>query len=677
MVTMLRSLPTGLKAGLLGLVLAGCGGGASGGMQTPAPATDMAGRMDGMSMDHPAIERPIPYPVTESRGFARAVERGTRTRTGEPGPNYWQQSAKYRIRAELDPETQLVTGAETVWYYNRSPIRLAQLILHVRRNLFAPEAQRNQDVPITRAVAFDRIAANGQDLGPSSVQSREAGYGISGTIMRITLPEALQPGDSVALDFEWNYPVPPDGAPRSGFDGGAFYVAYWYPQMAVLDDMNGWNADRYLGSAEFYMGYGDYDVELTVPAGYLVTATGELQNPDDVLSPQTRERLERARHTRETVRVVTADDRAPGMSTTAGMDGKLTWHFKAQNVRDFAWSTSDQFLWDATSAIVGDATGDGAPDTTAIGAFYRPGEAEWENSARYAQHSVETLSQDLWPYPYPHMTAVDGPASCGGMEYPMMTCIGHGLFGDAVNMYSVLVHEIAHMWFPMIVGSNEKRHAWMDEGLTQFNESHGIELMFPETDDVANNRRGYLQIIPSGLEEDLMTGGDQFANGWAYGVASYSKPATILVTLRALLGEEMFTKAFREYGRRWAFKHPAPWDLWNTFDDVTGEDHDWFWRSWFFETWALDQALGEVTPVGDDLQVIIEDRGNLPMPVRLAVTRADGEVENMTVPVDVWLHGAARHTLRIPDGASVTRLEIDAAGDFPDVDRDNQVWTRQ
>jgi hypothetical protein len=484
------------------------------------------------------------------------------------------------------------------------------------------------------------------------------------------------PGGTADFAFEWKLRVPPDGAPRGGQDGEVYFMNYWYPQMAVYDDINGWQIDQYLGNAEFYMGYGNYDVSLTVPAGWLVTATGTLQNPDQVLTARTRARLDSARAGHGIVHVVTDLDREPGKSTTSGTDGKLTWRFHADNVRDVAWATSARYLWDATTAAVGDAKGDGGQDTTLIQSFWRPEQRanHWDESARYGQHSIEFFSKYLWPYPYPHMTAVDGPNSCGGMEYPMMTCIG-GQW-DTLGMYEVVTHEIGHMWFPMMVGSDEKRFAWMDEGLTQFDQSQSMADFFKGFDDEARNRKNYLDFSTVAGEVELMHHGDRFPSYGSYAVAAYYKPATALVALRGVLGRDLFHKAYVEYIRRWRFKHPSPWDFFETFEDVSGRDLSWFWRTWFFETWRLDQAIDSVTTVGDSLDIQIGNRGKAPMPVPLVVTRGDGRADSVMVPVDVWLGGAKKTDVKVAKEPAVKSIEIDPGRNFPDVDRDNQRWPR-
>ena len=620
----------------------------------------------------PAPTRSAAFDLPADPAFERAVQRDTRTRTGVPGPNYWQQWASYTLAARLDPRTKRLHGSGRVRYHNRSPDTLGTVALHLYQNLHNAQSPRNEEVPLTGGVTLSRLAAQGTPL--TAGEGMGAGYVVNGTIATVRLPRPLVPGDSAELEMEWSFEVPPDGAPRMGQDGEIWWLAYWYPQVAVYDDVSGWQADPYLGNAEFYMGYGDYDVSLTMPAGWLVTATGELQNPTETLTPRTRERLAQARRSRDVVHVVGEGERGKGAITAPGKP-TLTWRFAARNVRDFTFGTSDRWLWDAALALAGDANGDGAPDTTLVQSFWRPERKAyaWHKSARYAQHSIEFLSRFLWPYPYPHMTAVDGLVSCSGMEYPMLTCIGGRR--DTLSLYSVTVHEIAHMWFPMMVGSDEKRHAWQDEGLTRFNQAQAMREFFDGYDLEMRVRDSYLDFARTGDEVELMRHGDRYPQGTpAYGIASYQKMATNLVSLRAILGDTTFMRAYREYGRRWRNRHPQPQDLFNSFEDVSGRDLDWFWRTWFHETWTLDLAIGAVAREGNELAVTIEKRGPAPMPVLLAITRTSGSVERLTVPVDVWLTGAQQHMVRVRDAATVAKLEIDPEQRFPDSVRGNGSW---
>ena len=623
--------------------------------------------------------RVVPEPVTEPRAFARALQRGTRTREGVAGSRYWQQWARYRLAAELNPASARLIGRGSVRYFNRSPDTLPDIWVHLHQNLFAPHAPRNESVPATTGMELTRVAAQGaviQAVPPAQLaRTAGGGYVIDATQMRIRLPRPLLPGDSVDLDFQWSFTVPPDGAPREGTDGEIFMIAYWYPQIAVYDDVNGWHTDPYLGTSEFYMGYGDYDVELTVPEGWLIGATGTLTNAAEVLSTETRTRLERARRSSEAVHVVADADRGPGRATTRGQTGKLTWRFRAPNVRDFAWGTSNQYLWDATIAIAGDANGDARPDTAAIYTFYRPSRRQWawDQSAKYSRHSIEYLSRFLWSYGYPQMTAVDGVVSCSGMEYPMLTCIGGPR--DTLALYSVTVHEFAHMWFPMQVGSDEKRYAWQDEGLTRFNQIQAMQEYFKGYDRLSLSRNNYLAIAQTDLEEPLMRHGDHYRYRTpAYGIASYDKMALNFEMLRALVGEEIFMRAYREYGRRWLNKHPTPYDLWNTFEDIAGQDLDWFWRTWWFETWTLDHRLAGVRTTGDWVEIEVEDRGMAFMPTRMVVTRSDGSSERVEVSVHHWLEGARRSAVRVRGAPAVTRVEIDPERRFAYVTREGHRW---
>jgi hypothetical protein len=620
--------------------------------------------------------RPLPYPVFETHAFANAVARGTRTRVGEPGPNYWQQYSHYAIDAELVPATSRINGRESVRYYNRSPDTLRTLWIELDQNLFAPSSPRVVEVPVTGGTEILRVAAFGQALAS---RDTGVGYRVFGTNMVLRLPRALTPHDSVDLDIAWAFQLPPDGAPREGTTGDVFMVAYWYPRIAVYDDVNGWQNDPYLGAAEFYMGYGDYDVNVTVPQGWLVAATGELTNPNEVLSKQTRDRLDQARRSTEVVHVVREQDRGVGANkaTLTGFDKALTWRFRARNVRDFDWGASPNYLWDATVAVVGDRDGDSRPDTTRINTFYRPSARKWswDLSGAYERNVVEFLSTYLWPYPWPQMTALEGPVSCSGMEYPMLTCIGGPR--DTLLLYSVQVHETAHMWFPMQVGSDERRYAWQDEGVTRFNQAQGMQAFFKGYDREGPARENYLGFARTDGEVPLMRPGDQYPYDTpAYGIASYDKMATNMRALRALLGDSVFLAAYRTYGLRWQYKHPTPYDFFNTFNSLAGRDLSWFWRTWWYETWTLDQAIGTVQTVNGKLDVTIEDRGLAPMPVRLAITRRDGRVERREIPVDVWLTGAKKYSFTLDAPETVTAIEIDPELAFPDIDRSNNKWTR-
>jgi Peptidase family M1 domain len=633
--------------------------------------------------------RPTPGPVYESVAFSRAVARGTRTRTGLPGAGYWVQHPRYSIDAELDPARNRLTGRETVEYVNHSPDSLRMIAVYLRQNVFAPGVPRRQPVPITGGVTLGRVAVNGRAIAaerrdnpampitaPPEAPPRAGEYVVDGTVMWIPLDQPLLPGDSAQLAFAWSYsppPAPADG--REGHDGHVYFMGYWYPEIAVYDDVDGWVTDPYLLEAEFYMDPADYDVRVTVPHGWVVDGTGTLANAAEVLSPAARDSLAVARHTGRVVRVLTPGAAATRVFRPGG--ATATWHFVARDMRDFAWGTSDRYAWDATRALV-----DGGRDTVAINSFFRltAAAAAWRiGGARFTRDAIEQLSGYLWPYPWPKMTSMEGVLNSGGMEYPMMTLMQP--WADTLSLAGDLMHETGHMWFPMQVGSNETRYPWMDEGFTQFDVAQGMRAIYGArrsggrpNDSERGQRALYLSSVLAGGDAPLMLPGDEYPQD-LYLVMYYDKTAQALAALRAVLGPDTFHRAFREYGRRWIGKHPQPYDFFNTMATVSGRDLSWFWQSWFYHAWPLDQAIGAVTVDGDSAVITIVDRGLAPMPVPLAVTRAGGRVERLEVPVDTWLTGARRATVRVAAEPAIIKVEIDPDGAFPYVDRTQLTWT--
>jgi hypothetical protein len=657
------------------LLLAGCAARSSPSPPPPPPASPAV--VDTSPSLESTRPRPAVRPVEPTAAFLRAIENGTRTADGTPGPRYWQNRVEYRIAAELDPESATMTGMQTARLHNASPDTLRTMVVHLHQNVFSQGVPRTRRVPITGGMNVDAVQVDGVPMRRNPADGRP-GYRIDGTLMTIDLPYPIMPGRMTELQLDWRFRVPPRGAPRTGHDENeVFVVAQWYPQIATYDDLRGWHDRPYWSNGEFYLEYGDFDVELTLPEGWVVGATGTLTNAGEVLPPHVRERLAVARTTDDIVPVVTIDDIDASMATERAMGGQLTWRFTATNVRDFAFATSNNYVWDVTRAATPDATGDGVEQRVMVHALYRPEAQNWRRAADYMQHALRFHARRWLPYPWPHITAAEGPI--GGMEYPMLVFIGAP--AEAIDLYAVLSHEIAHQWWPMIVGSNETDHAWQDEGLATWAEDLSVRERFPESDPHAATRDAYLAIAGQDDEAPIERRADLYGPGRQYGIATYQKPAALLRALGEVIGSDTLVAALAAYTDRWAYRHPASFDFFNTVEAVVGRDLDWFWSAWWHDTATLDHAVVAVEIVdleagGEQVTITVEDRGGAPMPVPLTLTLDNGDTVQLRMPVEPWLEGRVRQRVTTEVAARVVRVEIDAAGALPDTERRDNVWTR-
>ena len=624
---------------------------------------------------------PLPPQVGDTAPFRRLVlptPDEVREGSGTPGPRYWQQRADYTIRATLDTATHTIAGSETLRYANNSPDTLRYLWLQLDQNIYKANS-RGAALSPTDA----RFAGRGFEGGYTieyvrAVRrvGRAAGRvplatTDNGTMQRVDLDRPLAPGGRAELELAYRFEVPEHGSDRMGreqFPGGWLYeVAQWYPRVAVYDDVRGWNTEQYLGQGEFYLEYGDFDVSITVPRSFVVTATGTLTNAIEVLTPDQRARLSRALRSDSTVAIIPKADVGQSFSRPAGSRPMLTWHFTAKNVRDVAWAAAANFIWDASGY-----------DGVLIQSFYPPeANADWARSTEYARHSIKHYSEKWFRYPYP--TAIDVAGPVGGMEYPMIVFCGHragnrGLFG-------VTTHELGHQWFPMIVGSNERLYAWMDEGFNTFMNIYSTLAFYHEP--APRDRGGAAQwarFAATGLDVPSMLPADRVPPP-LLGQAEYDKPATGLYLLREhiLADTARFDAAFREYIRRWAYKHPTPADFFRSMEDGLGEDLSWFWRGWFYRTDVVDLAVDSVRArtdsTGTSALLYLSSLGGLPMPVDLRLTYANGATESVRLPVEIWYLGN-RFVYQRKVPADVVKVEIDPAQNFPDVRRGNNTWQR-
>jgi hypothetical protein len=641
---------------------------------SPAAAGDTATRL---------LLRPVPVPTS----YRQAEQRGTRSPGGAPGERYWQQRVSYRIEAELDPRTALLRGRERIVYRNRSPVALSTMVLNLYQNIFTESVPRNRYAPNTGGVTLVRVAAQGVQLQARTqeeipvVTPREGapvGYAVQGTLARLTLPRAIAPGDSAVLEVEWSHTVPPEGAFRTAWEdalgGRVLQVAQWYPQVAVYDDVYGWDATPYLGDGEFYLEYGDWDVSLTLPAGWLVGATGTLRNPEQVLTPQAQQRLAAVASGADTLaRVVTAAELAAGGATQRGANGRLTWRFTASDVRDFGFAVSDRYVWDAARASV-PAEGAGPARSVLVHSLYRPGAPGWGEAARYGRHSIEFFSRMVVPYAYPQVTVSEGPIY--GMEYPNLVFIARP--EAAEDLHAVIAHEVAHQWFPMMVGENEAAYAWMDEGFATYMETRAREDFFPGAPSpVLAEAASYITVAGTEREVPLMRHTDLVSPYGARTMAAYTKPGLLLRSLSGVVGDSVFARAFSTYAREWRFRHPYPWDFFDTVERVAGRDLDWFWYPWWWETGTLDYAVVAVeTSEPGSVRITIRDLGEVPAPVPVVVTADNGAVTRADLPVELWTEDKLRTaTLTVPVYGRPVRVQIDPDFLFPDVNPQNNLWT--
>lgn len=633
------------------------------------------------SQENLSLERPIPYPIDTPDYFLYAIEKGTRSADGQPGEYYWQNEASYDLHAELDPENHSIYGSATVTYQNNSPDNLDVIVFELAQNLHKEGTPKMDITEITGGMNVTGVSANGSELETITMPERwtqgASGYVIEGTQLYIFPDEELLSGRSMDFKFEWSFVIPEQGA--SGRMGRSrdnlYFIAYWYPHIAVYDDVNGWFYDPFLGNAEFYHGFADYTLTVKAPREWLVMGTGELLNPEETLSERTLERYLRAGESDTTFMITDFDELED--ATQDSDEGTLTWKFESERVRDVAFSATLESRWEGARAPVGDLNGDGVIEYTRINTFYREPAPLWQLQTEYAQHSITFLSDYMQtPYPWPHMSSVEGADIIGGgMEFPMMTIIGDYNSAGPSSLYSVTAHELAHMWFPMILSTNERRYTWIDEGYTSFHDIEAsIDYYGADQIDKTSEFGRYLQIAGTDFEGEIMRWSDYHYPGPAYGVASYPKPASVLFALRGVIGEEKFMEAHRELINRWEYKHPYPWDIFNTIEDVTGEDLSWFWRAWLYETWVLDQSITGVDTESDKTLITIRDSGNIPMPVNLRLTYENGMIVDDKIPVTHWLNGFRTYEYEAPSHGAVIKVEIDPDHLFPDKNRSDNVW---
>ncbi|MDX2283582.1 MAG: M1 family metallopeptidase [Bacteroidia bacterium] len=597
--------------------------------------------------------------------YEQALAAGTRNAGGTPGPRYFVNRTDYRIRARIEPASRKLGGSESLVYTNNSPDTLSQLVLRTYQDLYKRGAVRDENMPRaeqTEGMKISRIALNGAELPltPGGPVSRR------NTNLYIRLATPLPPGGQAALDIDWSFTISSGGRMRMGTYGEhAYFLAYWYPQMAVYDDLYGWDTIPYTGRVEFYNDFGDFDVRIDAPDGLLIWATGVWQNADSILSPAYLDRFRTAMRSDSVVRIVSEEDYNAEAPVTQPRE-RHSWHFKAEFVPDFAFAASDYYYWDAVSALVDTLTG----RRTLAQAVYKPEALDFYEVAGFSKDILEDLSQRLpgIPYPYPSMTVFNGDLnSGGGMEYPMM--VNNGSSNDAAAAYELAYHEIAHTYFPFYMGINERRFAFMDEGWASFFPVDPTRARGFAENPFSWSLPTYQNLSGTPMTKPLM---DQSwkMEAMAYFNTAYSHPSLAYYVLKETLGDSLFKAALQTYMQRWNGKHPCPYDFFCTFNAVAG-DLNWFWKPWFFENRRADLSLSGAGKLkGKKFSAQVENASGLPLPVVVTVYFKDGSSARIEQPATIWKSGARSIPVSGEYSKPITALEL---GDWyiPDANRGN------
>ncbi|MBT0606719.1 M1 family metallopeptidase [Aequorivita echinoideorum] len=598
-----------------------------------------------------------------------------RTASGKPGPEYWQNAADYDINVSLDDQTNMISGDITIHYTNNSPETLDFVWLFLEQNRFTENSRGTLTTPI-EGNRYNGDVEGGFKLTNISAKTKSgtsSKYIISDTRMQVFLDKPLAAkGGEVDIKMNFSFKVPVEGMDRMGrlnvAEGTIYAIAQWYPRVAVFDDVVGWNTDPYLGAGEFYCEYGTFNYQVTAPASLTVVGSGVLQNPNDVLTKTQQERFSQASKSDKTVYIIKPDEVGKPAAHTKN-NGTLTWKYKMENTRDVAWAASKAFIWDAAKINLPD-------NKTALAQSVYPKESDgamaWSRSTEFTKASIEFYSKTYFPYPYAN--AINVAASVGGMEYPGVSFC-HYQSRDA-DLWDVTDHEFGHNWFPMIVGSNERRYPWMDEGFNTFVNNYSTEAFnngeFPTTVNKPRNLNRYLTFEN---REGIDTYPD-VANARNLAYTAYYKPAAGLFILREyILGAERFDNAFNSYIKTWAFKHPQPNDFFNHIENVAGEDLSWFWKGWFFGNGNIDLGVTDVTTQPGGSIITFENSGQIPMPVTFKVIYADNTSEIKKLPVEIWQRGNSWDYF-LKSSKEVIRVEMDPDKMLPDVNILNDTWNK-
>ncbi len=597
-----------------------------------------------------------------------------RSAAGVPGPGYWQNSADYKIAVSLDDVANKITGDVEITYKNNSPDKLPFLWLQLDQNSFNTQSRGGKTTPISGGRFGNLAFEGGYKIESVTIDGKPANFIVEDTRMQIRLASPLAEKVGTAkIKIAYSFTSPENASDRMGIqqtkNGPIYTVAQWFPRVCVYDDIEGWNVLPYLGAGEFYLEYGNFEYSINVPASHIVVGSGELLNPTEVYTADQVKKWAAAANSETTVVIRSAAEITDPASRPA--KDRLTWKFKCTNARDVAFASSKAFILDACRINLPSGKKSMAVSVYPVES---DGKDAWARSTEYVKASIEHYSNWLYEYTYPVATNVAGIVS--GMEYPGIIFCGYR--DKTASLWGVTDHEFGHNWFPMIVGSNERKFAWMDEGFNTF-------INFYSTDAFNKgeykNRKFDMHAIAKSMfretADPIMSIPDviQTRNlGWE----AYNKPGFGLRILREhILGADRFDYAFKNYINKWAFKHPTPMDFFRAMEDGAGEDLGWFWRAWFYELWRLDQSVKDVDYVEQDpakgAVITIENLDKMAMPAVVEVELTSGEKERFTFPVEIWQRGSS-WTFRTSTKLPIKSVVIDPDHSFPDMDSKNNTW---
>jgi len=597
-----------------------------------------------------------------------------RSGSGIPGPSYWQNSVDYKISASLNEEARKISGEVEMTYKNNSPDKLPFLWLQLDQNSFSTKSRGGKTTPVSGG-RFGNIGfEGGYQIESVTVDGKAATYVVEDTRMQIRLSQPMAEKVGVAkIKIVYSFKSPANGHDRMGIqetkNGSIFTVAQWFPRMCVYDDIEGWNVLPYLGAGEFYLEYGNFEYSINVPASHIVVGSGELVNPTEVYTADQVKKWALAAQSETTVVIRSAEEVLNPASRPA--KDRLTWKFKCLNARDVAFATSKSFILDASRINLPSGKKSMAVSVYPVESN---GQNAWGRSTEYVKASIEYYSNWLYEYTYPVATNVAGIVS--GMEYPGIIFCGYR--DQTRALMGVTDHEFGHNWFPMIVGSNERKFPWMDEGFNTFINFYSMDAF--NKGEFKSQKMDMHQIAPRMFREyaDPIISIPDVIQPMNLGWEAYNKPGIGLMILREnILGADRFDYAFKHYIKHWAFKHPTPLDFFKAMEDGAGEDLGWFWKSWFYELWRLDQSVKDVEYIEQDptkgALITIENMEKMAMPAVVDVELVSGAKERFTFPVEIWQRGSS-WTFRTSTNIPIKSVTVDPDHVFPDINSKNNVW---